>query len=65
MMLKYCVCCGKPLVRISTKTATYKAVCLDCEVTLKLAEDGNGNELIRVAASSPSQMTEAALNKNE
>lgn len=63
MTFKYCSCCGKPLVKITTKTAIYKAVCLDCEITYKLIEEAPGKEVITVATSSPSQMTEAAMNK--
>lgn len=63
MTLKYCSCCGKPIVKITTKTATYKAVCLDCEITYKLMEEVSGRDFIRIATSSPSQMTEAAMNK--
>lgn len=63
MILKYCSCCGKPLVKITTKTALYKAVCLDCEMTYKVIEEAKGKEMIKVATSSPSQMTEAAMNK--
>lgn len=63
MTLKYCACCGGPLVKITTKTALYKAVCLDCEMTYKLIEEAPGREAIKVATSSPSQMTEAAMNK--
>ena len=46
MILKYCSCCGKPLVKITTKTALYKAVCLDCEMTYKLIEEAKGKEMI-------------------
>lgn len=63
MTLKYCSCCGKPIVKITTKTAIYKAVCLDCEITYKLIEEATGKEVIKLATSSPSQMTEAAMNK--
>lgn len=63
MTLKYCSCCGKPIVKITTKTALYKAVCLDCEITYKLIQESSGRESIRVATTSPSQMTEAAMNK--
>lgn len=63
MILKYCACCGEPLVKITTKTARYKAVCLDCEMTYKLIEEEPGREVIKLATSSPSQMTEAAMNK--
>ena len=63
MILKYCPCCSKQLVRITTKTALIKTVCLDCEMTFKLVEEGNGKEVIKLATSSPSQMTEAAMNK--
>lgn len=63
MQLKYCSCCGKPLVKITTKTAVYKAVCLDCEMTYKFIVEASGKEVIKVATSSPSQMTEAAMNK--
>lgn len=63
MMLKYCSCCGRDLTRITTKTAIYKAVCSDCEITYKLVADAPGKEIIRLATSSPSQMTEAAMNK--
>lgn len=64
MILKYCSCCGKPLVKITTKSALYKAVCSDCEMTYKLVEEAPGKEIIKLATSSPSQMTEAAMNKN-
>ena len=64
MKLGYCPGCGKRLVRITTKTSSYKAVCLDCEMTYKTASDGPGPEIIRFNPSSPSQMTEAAMNKN-
>lgn len=64
MILKYCSCCGKPLVKITTKSALYKAVCSDCEMTYKLVEAAPGKEIIKLATSSPSQMTEAAMNKN-
>ena len=63
MTLNYCSCCGKPIVRITTKTAHYKAVCLDCEITYKLINGASGDEVIRMTTSSPSQMTEAAMNK--
>ncbi len=63
MTLKYCACCGKPIVKITTKTAVYKAVCLDCEITYKLMKEPSGNEVITLATASPSQMTEAAMNK--
>lgn len=63
MTLKYCACCGKPVVKITTKTALYKAVCLDCEITYKLIEEAQGKEIVKVSTSSPSQMTEAAMNK--
>lgn len=64
MILKYCSCCGKPLVKITTKSALYKAVCSNCEMTYKLVEEAPGKEIIKLATSSPSQMTEAAMNKN-
>lgn len=64
MILKYCSCCGKPLVKITTKSALYKAVCSDCEMTYKLVTEAPGKEIIKLATSSPSQMTEAAMNKN-
>ncbi len=64
MRLKYCSCCGKPLVRITTKTALYKAVCTDCEMTYKLVAEAPGKEIIKITTSSPSQMTEAAMNRN-
>lgn len=63
MTLKYCACCGKPVVKITTKTALYKAVCLDCEITYKLIEEAQGKEIVKVSTSSPSQMTEAAMNR--
>ncbi len=63
MRLDFCPTCGAPLVRITTKTATYKAVCLDCEVTYKLSREFGNLETIKIAPSSPSQMTEAAMNK--
>lgn len=63
MTLKYCSCCGRPVVKITTKSALFKAVCLDCEITFKLVQEAQGNEVIKVATSSPSQMTEAAMNK--
>ena len=63
MTLKYCSCCGRPIVKITTKTAIYKAVCLDCEITYKLINGVSGSEMIKFATSSPSQMTEAAMNK--
>ncbi|MBU3804763.1 MAG: hypothetical protein H9872_08395 [Candidatus Cellulosilyticum pullistercoris] len=63
MALKYCACCGKALIKITTKSALYKAVCSDCEMTYKLVEV-SGKEVIRLSTSSPSQMTEAAMNKN-
>lgn len=63
MTLKYCVCCGNPLKKITSKTARYKAVCLDCEITYKLIEEETGREVIKVSTSSPSQMTEAVMNK--
>lgn len=63
MVLKYCACCGKALIKITTKSALYKAVCSDCEMTYKLVEV-SGKEVIRLSTSSPSQMTEAAMNKN-
>lgn len=63
MTLKYCPCCGNEIVKITTKTAVFKAVCLDCEMTYKLVEEDAGVEVIRLATSSPSQMTEAAMNK--
>lgn len=64
MVLRYCPCCGAKLIRISTKTALYKAVCVDCEMTFKLKEEEPGRETIRISSSSPSQMTEAAMSKN-
>lgn len=63
MRLKFCPTCGKPLIRITTKTAVYKAVCLDCEMTYKLSDDMQGLETIKFKASTPSQMTEAVMNK--
>lgn len=63
MKLKYCPLCGHKLVQITTKTALYKAVCLDCEMTFKLVEKEPGKEIIKLASSSPSQMTEAALSR--
>ena len=63
MTLKYCSCCGRPVVKITTKSALFKAVCLDCEMTFKLIQEASGQEVIKVATSSPSQMTEAAMNK--
>ena len=63
MRLDFCPTCGKPLVRITTKTAFYKAVCLDCEMTYKLSGELQGLETIKFKPSSPSQMTEAAMNK--
>ena len=63
MRLDFCTTCGKKLVRITTKTATYKAVCLDCEVTYKLSREFGSLETIKIEPSSPSQMTEAAMNK--
>ncbi len=63
MRLGYCPSCGKKLVRITTKTAQFKAVCLDCEVTYKLVGEIQGNETIHINPSSPSQMSEAAINK--
>lgn len=64
MNLQYCPCCGNKVVKISTKTAIFKGVCLDCEMTLKLVEEEPGKEVIKLTTSSPSQMTEAAMNKN-
>ena len=63
MTLNYCPCCGQEIVRITTKRALFKAVCLDCEMTFKLIEEEPGKEVIKLATSSPSQMTEAAMNK--
>lgn len=63
MTIKYCPCCGNELVKITTKTALFKAVCLDCEMTFKLTEEVEGKEVIKLSTSSPSQMTEAAMNK--
>lgn len=63
MTLNYCPCCGSKVVRITTKNALFKAVCLDCEMTFKLIDEDPGREVIRVTTSSPSQMTEAAMNK--
>lgn len=63
MTLKYCTCCGKQLIKITTKSALYKAVCTDCEMTYKLIEEALGKEGIKISTSSPSQMTEAAMNK--
>ncbi len=63
MRLDFCPICGHPLVRITTKTATYKAVCLDCEVTYKLSKESGSLETIKIEPSSPSQMTEAAMYK--
>lgn len=64
MTLKYCACCGKTLIKITTKSALYKAVCSDCEMTYKLVEVTPGKEVIKLSTSSPSQMTEAAMNRN-
>ena len=47
MRLDFCPTCGKPLVRITTKTAFYKAVCLDCEMTYKLSGELQGLETIK------------------
>jgi len=64
MTLKYCACCGKSLVKITTKSALYKAVCSNCEMTYKLVKEVSGKEIIKLSTSSPSQITEAAMNKN-
>lgn len=63
MVLKYCTLCGKKLAKITTKSALYKAVCTDCEMTYKLTQEGSGKENIKASTSSPSQMTEAVMNK--
>ena len=63
MKLAFCPSCGEELVRISTKTANYKAVCLNCEVTYKLAGDDSEEAGILFKGSSPSQMTEAMMSK--
>ncbi len=63
MTLGYCTSCGEKLVRISSKVSSYKAVCLSCELTYKVVEI-EGNEMISVKDSSPSQMTEAAMKKS-
>lgn len=63
MILRYCPCCGKKVIPITTKTALYKAVCLDCEMTFKGLKEVAGKEAIQLATSSPSQMTEAVMNK--
>lgn len=65
MKLAFCPSCGEKLVRISTKTANYKAVCLNCEITYKLSGDGNEGEGILFKGSSPSQMTEAMMQKSQ
>lgn len=64
MELNYCPGCGNKLNRITTKTVKYKAVCLDCELTYKLMQETERGEVIKLKASSPSQMTEAVMNKN-
>ncbi|PHV72245.1 hypothetical protein CS063_01860 [Sporanaerobium hydrogeniformans] len=63
MTLNYCSSCGERLVRISSKISSYKAVCLDCELTFKVLKL-EGNEVITVKDSSASQMTEAAMKKS-
>ena len=63
MRLDFCPSCGGKTVRITTKTAAYKAVCLDCEVTYKLSREIGNLETIKFSPSSPSQITEAVMNK--
>ena len=63
MVLKYCTLCGQRLAKITTKSALYKAVCTDCEMTYKLMQETSGKETIKASTSSPSQMTEAVMNK--
>lgn len=63
MTLNFCPTCGGSLVRITTKTAAYKAVCLDCEMTYKLSGELQGLETIKFKPSTPSQMTEAVMSK--
>lgn len=60
--MKYCLSCGKPLVEITTKTALYKGVCLSCEMTYKVMEECNGKDQMILKTSTPSQITEAAMN---
>lgn len=59
--MKHCLCCGRPLVKISTKTAIYKGVCLDCEITYKIMTEASGREYVKSRTSTASQITEAAI----
>ena len=63
MILKYCTLCGGKLAKITTKSALYKAVCTDCEMTYKVMQEFPGKEVITASTSSPSQMTEAVMNQ--
>lgn len=60
MTLKFCPSCGSKVVRITSKSSKYKAVCLECELTYKVIKSEN-EEVITLRASSPSQMAEAAI----
>lgn len=63
--MKFCSSCGRPLVEITTKTAIYKGVCLNCEMTYKIIEEGLGEESIQAKTSTPSQITEAAISRKK
>ncbi|MEG1134913.1 MAG: hypothetical protein RR324_05045 [Cellulosilyticaceae bacterium] len=60
MTLKFCPYCGEKLVRITSKTSKYKAVCSACEITYKVVQSEN-QEVITLKASSGTQMSEAAI----
>lgn len=63
--MKYCLSCGRPLVEITTKTAAYKGVCLNCEMTYKVMEEGVDKDQMILKTSTPSQITEAAINRKK
>jgi transcription elongation factor Elf1 len=61
MTLKHCSGCGKQLIKISSKSSEYKAVCTSCELTYKLFDTEGSDSLVRIRTASPSQLTEAAI----
>lgn len=63
MTLKFCPSCGDKLIRITSKTSAYKAVCLDCELTYKVINTDKAEEVIVSKPSSPSQTSEAVISK--
>lgn len=62
MTLKHCCSCGEKLIRITSKTSSYKAVCLDCELTYKVVRSEKNQDVIAYSGSTPSQITEARMN---